>query len=162
MVLISCDNLLVTPPMFPTFHIIFVIYVLYLQVVSFARQKKNQKKNQKKILKKNRLYSHTILQLPCVRWGAVVEPGDEVLLLDPAYETYGACVSLAGGTPVPSSPHPCSVLTTVPLIMHNDLIIYNGLIMYITEYQPFHHPIDSTASPLPYILNSQKGSVCSS
>jgi aspartate/methionine/tyrosine aminotransferase len=30
----------------------------------------------------------------------VVESGDEVVLLDPAYETYEACVILAGGIPV--------------------------------------------------------------
>jgi len=30
---------------------------------------------------------------------AVVESGDEVVLLDPAYETYEACVILAGGIP---------------------------------------------------------------
>eukprot|EP00250_Pteridium_aquilinum_P029823 c40184_g1_i1 orf=378-1607(-) len=31
---------------------------------------------------------------------AVVDVGDEVLLLDPAYETYEACIVLAGGIPV--------------------------------------------------------------
>ncbi|MCO5589455.1 hypothetical protein L7F22_043422 [Adiantum nelumboides] len=31
---------------------------------------------------------------------AVVDVGDEVLLLDPAYETYEACIILAGGCPV--------------------------------------------------------------
>ncbi|KAI5055156.1 hypothetical protein GOP47_0030301 [Adiantum capillus-veneris] len=31
---------------------------------------------------------------------AVVDVGDEVLLLDPAYETYEACITLAGGCPV--------------------------------------------------------------
>lgn len=30
---------------------------------------------------------------------AVINPGDEVLILDPAYETYGACVIAAGGIP---------------------------------------------------------------
>lgn len=30
----------------------------------------------------------------------VVDENDEVLLLDPAYETYGACIILAGGIPV--------------------------------------------------------------
>jgi aspartate/methionine/tyrosine aminotransferase len=30
----------------------------------------------------------------------VVEEGDEVVLLDPAYETYESCIILAGGTPV--------------------------------------------------------------
>ncbi|KAI0530943.1 hypothetical protein KFK09_000491 [Dendrobium nobile] len=31
---------------------------------------------------------------------AVIDHGDEVLLFDPAYETYGPCISLAGGIPV--------------------------------------------------------------
>jgi aspartate/methionine/tyrosine aminotransferase len=31
---------------------------------------------------------------------AVVEEGDEVVLLDPVYETYQSCIILAGGTPV--------------------------------------------------------------
>jgi hypothetical protein len=31
---------------------------------------------------------------------SVVDEGDEVLLLDPCYETYGSCIALAGGTPV--------------------------------------------------------------
>lgn len=31
---------------------------------------------------------------------AVVDEGDEILLLDPAYETYEACITMAGGTPV--------------------------------------------------------------
>ena len=31
---------------------------------------------------------------------AVVEEGDEVVLLDPVYETYHSCIILAGGTPV--------------------------------------------------------------
>ncbi|KAG9459569.1 hypothetical protein H6P81_004077 [Aristolochia fimbriata] len=31
---------------------------------------------------------------------ATINPGDEVLLFDPAYETYEACVRMAGGTPV--------------------------------------------------------------
>ncbi|XP_068662093.1 uncharacterized protein [Aristolochia californica] len=31
---------------------------------------------------------------------ATIDPGDEVLLFDPAYETYEACVRMAGGTPV--------------------------------------------------------------
>eukprot|EP00271_Cylindrocystis_brebissonii_P007935 TRINITY_DN21897_c0_g1_i1.p1 TRINITY_DN21897_c0_g1~~TRINITY_DN21897_c0_g1_i1.p1 ORF type:complete len:448 (-),score=54.80 TRINITY_DN21897_c0_g1_i1:50-1393(-) len=30
---------------------------------------------------------------------AVIDAGDEVLIFDPAYETYGACVRLAGGVP---------------------------------------------------------------
>ncbi|CAN1285181.1 Kynurenine--oxoglutarate transaminase 1 [Linum perenne] len=30
----------------------------------------------------------------------VIDPGDEVLLFDPCYETYEACIRLAGGTPV--------------------------------------------------------------
>lgn len=32
--------------------------------------------------------------------GTVVEEGDEVILLDPAFETYRLCIILAGGTPV--------------------------------------------------------------
>lgn len=35
----------------------------------------------------------------------MIEPGDEVLLFDPAYETYGACVTLAGGIPVSLIPN---------------------------------------------------------
>ncbi|KAJ3691848.1 hypothetical protein LUZ61_021012 [Rhynchospora tenuis] len=37
---------------------------------------------------------------------AIVDPGDEVLLFDPAYETYESCILLAGGIPVyvPLSP----------------------------------------------------------
>ncbi|CAN1167861.1 Kynurenine--oxoglutarate transaminase 1 [Linum perenne] len=31
---------------------------------------------------------------------AIIDPGDEVLLFDPCYETYEACIRLAGGTPV--------------------------------------------------------------
>ncbi|XP_078159168.1 uncharacterized protein LOC144554720 [Carex rostrata] len=31
---------------------------------------------------------------------AIVDPGDEVLLFDPAYETYESCILLAGGIPV--------------------------------------------------------------
>ncbi|XP_057865629.1 uncharacterized protein LOC131073245 isoform X2 [Cryptomeria japonica] len=31
---------------------------------------------------------------------SVVDQGDEVLLFDPAYETYEACITMAGGTPV--------------------------------------------------------------
>nr|CAD1840069.1 unnamed protein product [Ananas comosus var. bracteatus] len=31
---------------------------------------------------------------------AVIDQGDEVLLFDPAYETYEACIALAGGVPV--------------------------------------------------------------
>ncbi|KAG0452527.1 hypothetical protein HPP92_024908 [Vanilla planifolia] len=31
---------------------------------------------------------------------AIVEEGDEVILFDPAYETYESCISLAGGIPV--------------------------------------------------------------
>ncbi|KAK1278702.1 hypothetical protein QJS04_geneDACA007142 [Acorus gramineus] len=31
---------------------------------------------------------------------AVIDPGDEVLLFDPAYETYETCIALAGGVPV--------------------------------------------------------------
>ncbi|KAH9306252.1 hypothetical protein KI387_010656 [Taxus chinensis] len=31
---------------------------------------------------------------------SVVDEGDEVLLLDPAYETYDACITMAGGIPV--------------------------------------------------------------
>ncbi|KAJ6823914.1 uncharacterized protein M6B38_128145 [Iris pallida] len=31
---------------------------------------------------------------------AIIDQGDEVLLFDPAYETYGTCIQLAGGTPV--------------------------------------------------------------
>ena len=30
----------------------------------------------------------------------VIDEGDEVVLFDPAYETYGTCISLAGGVPV--------------------------------------------------------------
>ena len=55
------------------------------------RDKRKQKTKQK---------NHPISQLSNVSLHAVVEPGDEVLLLDPAYETYGACVTLAGGIPV--------------------------------------------------------------
>lgn len=32
----------------------------------------------------------------------VIDQGDEVLLFDPAYETYEACIALAGGVPVSS------------------------------------------------------------
>jgi len=32
---------------------------------------------------------------------AVVDPGDEVLIAQPSYVSYGPCVTLAGGTPVP-------------------------------------------------------------
>src|SRR3954466_3694590 len=32
---------------------------------------------------------------------ALVEPGDEVAMLDPSYDSYGAIVALAGGTAVP-------------------------------------------------------------
>uniref|UniRef100_A0A452YGQ7 Aminotransferase class I/classII domain-containing protein n=1 Tax=Aegilops tauschii subsp. strangulata TaxID=200361 RepID=A0A452YGQ7_AEGTS len=31
---------------------------------------------------------------------AVIDPGDEVLLFDPAYETYQTCIELARGVPV--------------------------------------------------------------
>ncbi|PKI36717.1 hypothetical protein CRG98_042882 [Punica granatum] len=30
----------------------------------------------------------------------VIDPGDEVILFEPAFETYGGCISLAGGVPV--------------------------------------------------------------
>lgn len=32
--------------------------------------------------------------------GLVIDPGDEVILFEPTYETYGGCISLAGGVPV--------------------------------------------------------------
>lgn len=32
---------------------------------------------------------------------AVTDPGDEVIVIDPAYVSYAPCVTLAGGTPVP-------------------------------------------------------------
>lgn len=32
---------------------------------------------------------------------AIVDPGDEVLIAQPSYVSYGPCVTLAGGTPVP-------------------------------------------------------------
>ncbi|KAK4418083.1 Kynurenine--oxoglutarate transaminase 1 [Sesamum alatum] len=31
---------------------------------------------------------------------AIIDPGDEVILFDPSYETYDACIRLAGGIPV--------------------------------------------------------------
>ncbi|XP_076958917.1 uncharacterized protein LOC143634818 [Bidens hawaiensis] len=31
---------------------------------------------------------------------AIINPGDEVILFDPCFETYGACISMAGGVPV--------------------------------------------------------------
>jgi len=37
---------------------------------------------------------------------ALVRPGDEVLTLDPAYDSYGAIVELAGGSVVPIELHP--------------------------------------------------------
>jgi N-succinyldiaminopimelate aminotransferase len=37
---------------------------------------------------------------------ALVEPGDEVLMLDPAYDSYAAIVELAGGRPVPIALEP--------------------------------------------------------
>ena len=33
----------------------------------------------------------------------VVDEGDEILLLDPTYVTYEACITMAGGTP--ARPH---------------------------------------------------------
>lgn len=32
--------------------------------------------------------------------GTVIDPGDEVILFDPSYETYGGCITMAGGIPV--------------------------------------------------------------
>lgn len=32
--------------------------------------------------------------------GTVINPGDEVILFDPSYETYGGCITMAGGIPV--------------------------------------------------------------
>lgn len=32
--------------------------------------------------------------------GTVIDPGDEVIIFDPSYETYQACVAMAGGIPV--------------------------------------------------------------
>jgi len=29
-----------------------------------------------------------------------IDPGDEVILFDPSYETYEGCVTMAGGVPV--------------------------------------------------------------
>lgn len=29
-----------------------------------------------------------------------IDPGDEVILFDPSYETYEGCVAMAGGVPV--------------------------------------------------------------
>ncbi|KAL6339767.1 hypothetical protein AAG906_034853 [Vitis piasezkii] len=31
---------------------------------------------------------------------ALIDPGDEVILFDPSYETYGGCITMAGGIPV--------------------------------------------------------------
>ncbi|WP_329126921.1 pyridoxal phosphate-dependent aminotransferase [Streptomyces caniferus] len=36
---------------------------------------------------------------------ALVEPGDEVLVLEPYYDSYAACIALAGGTRVPVTLH---------------------------------------------------------
>jgi len=35
----------------------------------------------------------------CSVW-TVIDPGDEVVLFDPSYETYGGCIRMAGGIPV--------------------------------------------------------------
>lgn len=32
--------------------------------------------------------------------GTVIDRDDEVILFDPAYETYEACITMAGGVPV--------------------------------------------------------------
>jgi len=49
---------------------------------------------------------------------AVVDEGDEVLLLDPAYETYEACITMAGGTPVYVALNPpCWTLELEKLIL---------------------------------------------
>ncbi|MFG3495774.1 pyridoxal phosphate-dependent aminotransferase [Streptomyces sp. NPDC047928] len=37
---------------------------------------------------------------------ALVEPGDEVIALEPYYDSYAACVAMAGGTRVPVTLHP--------------------------------------------------------
>lgn len=36
----------------------------------------------------------------CLYCLAAIDQGDEVLLFDPAYETYESCIILAGGIPV--------------------------------------------------------------
>jgi aspartate/methionine/tyrosine aminotransferase len=35
----------------------------------------------------------------CSVW-TVIDPGDEVVLFDPSYETYEGCIRMAGGIPV--------------------------------------------------------------
>ncbi|MFD1832684.1 pyridoxal phosphate-dependent aminotransferase [Streptomyces desertarenae] len=37
---------------------------------------------------------------------ALVEPGDEVIALEPYYDSYAACIAMAGGTRVPVTLHP--------------------------------------------------------
>lgn len=37
---------------------------------------------------------------------AVIDPGDEVLIFEPAYETYQTCIELARGVPVCLSRNP--------------------------------------------------------
>lgn len=35
-----------------------------------------------------------------VLFETAIDPGDEVILFDPSYETYEGCVTMAGGVPV--------------------------------------------------------------
>ena len=35
---------------------------------------------------------------------ALVEPGDEVVALEPYYDSYAACIAMAGGPPCPGHP----------------------------------------------------------
>lgn len=37
---------------------------------------------------------------------ALLEPGDEVIALEPYYDSYAACIAMAGGTRVPVTLHP--------------------------------------------------------
>lgn len=44
--------------------------------------------------------SHLVLLILRLLLGIVINPGDEVIVFTPMYETYGGCISLAGGVPV--------------------------------------------------------------
>jgi N-succinyldiaminopimelate aminotransferase len=47
---------------------------------------------------------------------ALVEPGDEVIALEPYYDSYAACIAMAGGTRIPDTlrPGPAPVETAAP------------------------------------------------
>ncbi|CAN1761100.1 Kynurenine--oxoglutarate transaminase 1 [Linum perenne] len=66
---------------------------------------------------------------------AIIDPGDEVLLFDPCYETYEACIRLAGGTPVNSSI--CIMnLEILSFLLWNDYWVEVGLQVYVALDPP--------------------------